>query len=163
MKTQLSQLFSLVCSITLASVAISAALPIQNAQAWGRFDGGHHPTYGGGWARPNPVVVHNTYVRGGGGGCIGCGIGAAAVAGLVGGVIIGSALASPPPPQTVIVNQAPQAIVVQGPPIGAQVPVLPPGCANMNVNGATLYQCGGIWYQPFFGGNGVYYSVVQAP
>jgi hypothetical protein len=33
----------------------------------------------------------------------------------------------------------------------------------MNVNGQQLYQCGPTWYQPFFGGNGVYYTVVQAP
>ena len=139
--------------LVLAVFLIGSLLPLNQAGAWGRFDGGHHPAYGGGWAHPSPVIVHNTYVRGGGG-CVGCGIGAAAVAGLVGGVIIGATIAnnSPPPP--------PQTIIVQGPPVGTQIANLPPGCNSMVVNGTQLYQCGPYWYQPFFGGNGVYYSLV---
>jgi hypothetical protein len=146
---------------------IAVMVPVQNASAWGRFDGGHHPAYGGGWAHQPPVVVHRTYVEHRGGGCVGCGIGVAAVAGLIGGAVIGAAIAgnAPPPERTVIVEQAaPQPVYVQqGMPIGMQVAGLPPGCGNMNVNGQQFYQCGPTWYQPFFGGNGVYYTVVPQP
>jgi hypothetical protein len=144
----------------LASVVmmVGSLLTANQAGAWGRFEGGHHPTYGGNWAHRNPVVVHNTYVNHGGGGCVGCGIGALAVAGLVGGAIVGAAIAGnqPPPPQQ-------QTIIVQGAPMGSQVSVLPPGCNSMNINGGQYYQCGPYWYQPFFGGNGVYYTMVPTP
>jgi hypothetical protein len=33
----------------------------------------------------------------------------------------------------------------------------------MNVNGASYFQCGPAWYQPYVGGNGVYYVAVPAP
>jgi hypothetical protein len=33
----------------------------------------------------------------------------------------------------------------------------------MAVNGGNFYQCGPVWYQPYFGGNGVYYTVVPNP
>lgn len=143
----------------IASIAMmtGSLLSAGQAAAWGRFDGGHHPVYGGDWAHRNPVVVHNTYVTHAGGGCVGCGLAGAAVAGLVGGAILGAAIAgsAPPPPPTTV--------VVQGPPVGAQVAVLPPGCASMMINNAQYYQCGPTWYQPFFGGNGVYYQIVPTP
>jgi hypothetical protein len=136
---------------------VGSILSANQAGAWGRFPGGAHPAYGGAWAHRDPVVVHNTYVNRGGGGCVGCGIGVAAVAGLVGGAIIGAAIAgNEPPPQ-------PTTVIVQGPPMGSQVAVLPPGCASMNINGGQYYQCGPYWYQPFFGGNGVYYTLVPTP
>ena len=163
--------------VASAAVLMSTVMPIENAHAWGRFDGGDHPAFNKRYVREKPVVIHNNYVNHDShdhdphGGCAGCGFGVAAVAGLVSGVIIGSAIANsgdqgPPPevveaPQPVIVQAPPQ--YVQGLPLGTEVSSLPPGCANMNVNGATYYQCGPIWYQPFFGGNGVYYTVVQAP
>jgi hypothetical protein len=162
MKVLLSRV--LTCALSL-SLMIATFSPVQNASAWGRFDGGHHPAYGGGWAHQPPVVVHRTYVDHRGGGCVGCGIGVAAVAGLIGGAVIGAAIAgSPPPERTMVVEQAPQPVYVQqGMPIGTQVAGLPPGCGSMNVNGQQLYQCGPTWYQPFFGGNGVYYTVVPQP
>ena len=160
----MKSLFTRIITVTISmSLLIATFSPVQNAGAWGRYDGGHHPAYGGGWAHQPPVVVHRTYVEHRGGGCVGCGIGVAAVAGLIGGAVIGAAIAGNQP-QPVIVQQ-PQTIVVQqqGMPIGMQVAGLPPGCGNMNINGQQLYQCGPTWYQPFFGGNGVYYTVVPAP
>jgi hypothetical protein len=158
------------------AVLAGVAAPLENARAWGRFNGGDHPDYGKRYVRERPVVVQRNYVNHGAPtGCAGCGIGVAAVAGLVGGVILGAAIAGnqPPPPQQVVMEQAPpqpQVIVVQAPqpmpqglPLGAEIANLPPGCANMNVNGTTLYQCGPTWFQPFFGGNGVYYLAVAAP
>lgn len=146
------------------SLLILSLAPGQFARAWGNFDGGHHPAYGGQWAHHDPVVIHNTYVSRGGGGCIGCGAGAVAVAGLVGGAIIGAAIVSNAQPRTVVVQQAPTTVVVQGGyPPGTEMAALPGGCASMNVNGVNYYQCGPTWFQPFFGGNGVYYTVVPAP
>jgi hypothetical protein len=160
MRTFLSRVVTVAVSMSLFLGAFS---PIQSAMAWGRFDGGHHPAYGGGWAHQPPVVVHNNYIEHRGGGCVGCGIGVAAVAGLIGGAVIGAAIAGNSQPQTVVVQQPQQVYVQQGPPIGMQVAGLPAGCGTMNVNGQQLYQCGPTWYQPFFGGNGVYYTVVPAP
>lgn len=147
------------------ALSLAMALPIPDAGAWGRFEGGHHPAYPGGWARPHPEVIHRTYVEHGrGGGCVGCGVGDAAVAGLLGGAIIGAAIsgASAPPPETVVVQQPPP-VVIQQVPVGTEVAALPPGCGSTYVNGVTYYQCGPTWYQPYFGGNGVYYSVVPGP
>jgi hypothetical protein len=93
---------------------LGAFSPIQSAMAWGRFDGGHHPAYGGGWAHQPPVVVHNNYIEHRGGGCVGCGIGVAAVAGLIGGAVIGAAIAGNSQPQTVVVQQPQQVYVQQG-------------------------------------------------
>ncbi|MDX8444467.1 hypothetical protein [Mesorhizobium captivum] len=31
------------------------------------------------------------------------------------------------------------------------VPALPPACVRVNVNGMTLSQCGGVYYQPYGG------------
>jgi hypothetical protein len=134
----------------------ASLLSVQNAGAWGRFDGGHAPP------RRDPVIVHNVYVHHddhhyAGGGCVGCGVGLAAVAGLAAGVIVGSALSAQP------VAPPPQTVIVEAPPVGTEYAGLPPGCQSMVVNGANYYQCGPTWYQPFVGGNGVYYSVVPMP
>ncbi len=156
----------------LALFIVSSFFPMNQAKAWGRYEGGDHPDYNHRYERDHPVVVHHTIVEHAGPptGCLGCGVGIAAVAGLVGGIIIGSAIANHPAPvveqaqpQTIVVQAPPQTVVVQGPAIGSEVSSLPPNCTNVTVNGGTYYQCGPIWYQPFFGGNGVYYTVIQAP
>lgn len=156
--------------IQTALTIVTLLVPTANAFAWGRVVGGVHPARPGAvWARPRPVAVHNVYVAHRGG-CYGCGAGFAAVAGLAAGAIVGAAIASsaPPPvyaaPAPVVVEAPPPPVIVAaGPPIGAEVAALPPGCVTMNVNGATYYQCGPTWYQPYFGGNAVYYTVVPTP
>ena len=40
---------------------------------------------------------------------------------------------------------------------------LPGGCAYAPVNGAAYYNCGGMWLQPAYGANGVFYRTVAAP
>jgi hypothetical protein len=137
---------------TISATLLSA----QNAGAWGQFNGGHRPPM------RNPVVVHNVYVNHGGNGCVGCGVGLAAVAGLATGVIVGAAIARPQP-QTVYVAQPVPTMVIASPQMGAEYGALPPGCQSMNVNGVNYFQCGPTWYQPFVGGNGVYYQVVPTP
>ncbi|MEI8345016.1 MAG: hypothetical protein WCG06_02980 [Candidatus Omnitrophota bacterium] len=81
--------------------------------------------------------------------------------------IAGVAIAEASQPTTVVVEQSsdsqPQQIVSGQPPLGAQVTVLPPGSAAQNVNGVVAYQCGNVWYKPFFGSSGVYYEVVPSP
>jgi hypothetical protein len=49
------------------------------------------------------------------------------------------------------------------PAYGTQVTMLPPGSVAINVNGTTEYECGPVWYMPYFGSNGVYYEVVPPP
>src|SRR5258708_25111447 len=69
-------------STILALAMIGFMIPAPPALAWGRFAGGIHPDHDPHWHR-DPVVVHNTYVRHTGHGCVGCGVGAAALVGLV--------------------------------------------------------------------------------
>ena len=89
----------------------------------------------------------------------GWGYGAAddALVGMAMGTMIGSAGAQP---STVVVEQP---VVQQAPPLGAQVTVLPAGCVVQNVSGTMAYQCGSVWYRPFFGSSGVYYQAVPPP
>jgi hypothetical protein len=111
--------------------------------------------YGGGgsWAAVHPPAVVNHYY--GGSGCGNCGgwnsgpspAGAAAVgavAGLAAGAAIGAAAA-------------------RHYSMGAVYPVLPAGCAYSPYGGATYYSCNGAWFQPAYGANGTYYTVVPAP
>ncbi len=37
------------------------------------------------------------------------------------------------------------------------------GAMTINKNGATYYLSGNTWFQPAYGANGVYYTVVPAP
>jgi hypothetical protein len=87
--------------------------------------------------------------------------GAAAV-GVAAGAVAGAATASAyhynaPSTSTTIVQAPPAA-----PPapvstsVGSVVTTLPSGCAPSG----QRYQCGSVWYQPYFGANGVYYQVV---
>jgi hypothetical protein len=65
------------------------------------------------------------------GGCWGCGAAALGVAAAATAVAIGSLVAS-----------------------------VPAGCPYQTVDGANYYVCGGTWYQPYYGANGLYYRVV---
>jgi hypothetical protein len=47
--------------------------------------------------------------------------------------------------------------------MGAIYATLPAGCITPNVQGTTYYLCGNTWFQPTYGANGVYYTVVPAP
>ena len=37
------------------------------------------------------------------------------------------------------------------------------GCAYNPYRGATYYTCNGAWFQPAYGANGMYYTVVPVP
>jgi hypothetical protein len=40
---------------------------------------------------------------------------------------------------------------------------LPVGCVYSSNYGRAYYNCGGTWFNPAYGANGVYYRVVSAP
>jgi hypothetical protein len=87
------------------------------------------------------------------------GFGAAAV-GVAAGAVAGAAVASAAAPRyyssTTYVAPAPAPAPV---PVaaGTVVTTLPSGCT---VNG-SVYSCGSVRYQSYFGSNGVYYQVIQ--
>lgn len=79
--------------------------------------------------------------------------------GVAAGAVAGAAVASSyHEPSTVVVNPPPAAPPPVSAPatVGTIVTTLPSGC----VSSGGRYQCGPVWYQPYFGGNGVYYQVV---
>jgi len=118
------------------------------------YGGAYHAGYGGG------AYYHPGYTAGGCWGCTsgysGGAVAAAGVVGLAAGAAIGAASASP----TVVVQQP---VYVSGPAIGSEVMALPGGCNSIAANGMTYYNCGSSYYQPHFGSNGVYYTVVASP
>ena len=81
----------------------------------------------------------------------------------IAGVAVGEAVQ----PTTVIVDQSSatgdQQSAPNAPAYGTDVTVLPSGAVSRNVHGITAYQCGSVWYRPYFGSNGVYYEVVAPP
>ena len=119
----------------------------------GGFGGAYHAGYGGG------AYYHPAYPAGGCWGCTtGYSAGAVAAAGVVGlaaGAALGSAASS-----TTVVQQP---VYVSGPALGTEVVGLPGGCNSVSANGITYYNCGSSYYQPHFGSNGVYYTVVADP
>jgi hypothetical protein len=82
-------------------------------------------------------------------------VGAVAV-GVAAGAVAGAAVASAAQPQTVVVQPPPAGAP---PPVGGYVTTLPPGCTESG----GRYLCGSVWYQPYFGGNGVYYQAIPPP
>ena len=47
--------------------------------------------------------------------------------------------------------------------LGSSVAVLPPSCSTVVVNGIGYSQCGSTWYQPYYSGTTVQYTVVNPP
>jgi len=59
---------------------------------------------------------------------------------------------------------APAPVVIAPPPVGTIVPVLPGDCVTVPAyNGGALYNCGNIYYQPFYEGTSLMYEVVPVP
>jgi hypothetical protein len=110
-----------------------------------------------------PTVVNNYST-----GCYNCGGwssgGAAVAAGVTGlavGAAIGATAAAAATPRPVYVAPAPY---VPAPYVMGDVyPVLPAGCAYSPYNGGAYYNCGGTWFSPYYGANGMYYRVVPVP
>jgi hypothetical protein len=47
--------------------------------------------------------------------------------------------------------------------IGTTVAVLPSGCTTIVVGGVGYSQCGSTWYQPYYSGTTVQYTIVSKP
>lgn len=119
----------------------------------------HPPAYGyGGYGYHPPVAV--PYY---GGGCYGCAAAAGAVAGLATGAVVGAAAASAANANATANAYSAGVAAGSAYPMGMQYAALPAGCAMTPVGGATYYTCGGAWFLPSYGANGVYYRVVPAP
>ncbi len=143
-------------------VAVSIALPgFDNVYARGGESRGGGGWNGGGRGGGGGDQNHdrgdrhdnNVYHDGGGDWW---GVAAGAIAGLAVGAAINEA--NQPPP--VVVYQQPVSAL---PAYGTQVTMLPPGSVAVNVNGTVEYECGPVWYRPYFASSGVYYEVVPPP
>jgi len=53
--------------------------------------------------------------------------------------------------------------VTAGVAIGTAVAMLPSGCTTVVVDGIGYSQCGSTWYQPFYSGTSLQYTVVSPP
>lgn len=142
---------SLAAALVLLAATAGAVTPAQAFfRAGGWHAGGIGPAGGawhaggwhaGGWAGGGywgggfhgPVVVNHYW----GGGCWACG-GAAVAAGVAAGAAAAATAYA----------------------IGSTVATIPAGCSYQYVNGVSYSVCGGTWFQPFYGNNGVYYRVV---
>ncbi len=79
---------------------------------------------------------------------------AGAIAGGILGAAAGFALSRGGPPP----------VVYAPPAIGTIMPGLPPGCVAVPAyNGAPLYNCGNVYYQPVYEGGNYMYEVVPVP
>lgn len=78
------------------------------------------------------------------------GIAAAGLLGAAAGFALGNAVAPP--------------VVIAPPVVGTVVPALPGECVTVpTYNGGVLYNCGNIYYQPFYQGTSLMFEVVPAP
>lgn len=115
------------------------------------------------------VDVNNRYYHRGGG------FVAAAVAGTIAGIAIGAAVTAPPRGYRTIYyggapyayyggvfyQPAPSGYIVVTPPVGATVPMLPPGAVVALVNGISYYSFEGYYYQPVIMSGVTQYRVVR--
>jgi hypothetical protein len=116
--------------------------------------GSRYVAGGGSWTAVHSPTVVNQYNTG----CYNCGgwgAGAAVAAGVTGlavGATVGAAAASASHP----VYAVPYVM-------GDVYPVLPVGCVYSPYGGMAYYNCGGTWFSPYYGANGMYYRVVPVP
>lgn len=111
----------------------------------GGFSTYHPPAYGYGGYAPYHAPVAVPYYHSG---CYDCA--GAVAAGAVVGVAAGAAVASAARPVPVYA-------------VGVNYATVPPGAVIVNRAGINYYQVGGTWFRPYYGANGVYYTVVSAP
>jgi hypothetical protein len=120
--------------------------------------GGYDHYYGGSYSYYHPPTTVNYY----GSSCGDCGgwstAGAAAV-GLAAGTVIGAAATSAATSNAYSAGYAAGSAYA----MGAIYATLPVGCNYSPFGGMTYYNCGGAWFSPSYGANGVYYRVVPAP
>jgi hypothetical protein len=129
------------------------------------YGGAYYHPPGAGYAGYHPPAAVNYY----GSGCYNCGgwaTAGAAAAGLAVGTMAGAAAASAN--TAAATSSAYSAGVAAGAAsaayvMGAIYPTLPSGCVMSSSQGTAYYFCGNTWFQPSYGANGVYYTVVPPP
>jgi hypothetical protein len=119
--------------------------------------GSHYVAGGGSWTAVHSPTVVNQYNTG----CYNCGgwssAGAAVAAGVT-GLAVGTAVGA-----TAAAAATPRAYYPAPYVMGDVYAALPAGCAYTPYNGAAYYNCGGTWFSPYYGANGMYYRVVPVP
>jgi hypothetical protein len=75
---------------------------------------------------------------------------AAGAAGVAAGAAIGAAI-----------DDDDDVVVVNTPAAGNYVSTIPSGCALESSGGATIYNCGGVLYEPYYEGSTLVYRVVN--
>lgn len=130
-----------IACVLVAGLATPAAARVEDYGARRYTRVGNHPANRGG----HEVVIDRRRGPGWAGAIAGGILGAAA------GLALGSALAPAP-------------VVIAPPAMGTVVPVLPGDCVAMPAyNGGVLYNCGNVYYQPFYEGTSLMYEVVPVP
>jgi hypothetical protein len=105
------------------------------------YAGAYHP----------PAVVNQYY----GTGCYNCGGWGGAAARVAVGAAVGVAAVS--------AANANAAAPHSGYVVGDVYAALPAGCGYSPVGGSAYYSCGGTWFSPYYGANGMYYRAIPAP
>ena len=123
-----------------------------------RYGGAYYHPPGAYYAGYHPPTAVGYY----GARCYNCGgwpVAAAAVA----GAAVGTVAASTSSANAYSAGYAAGASTSPTYVIGAIYPALPPGAVVSTIGGATYYVANGMWFQPSYGANGVYYRVVPVP
>ena len=136
------------------------------------YGGANNEYYGGAYDTYHPPVTVNTTYEEGCDDCGGWSTAGAAAVGLAAGVAVGAAVASDNAAAVNATNttNAYDAGVAAGvaesstATVGAIYTSLPPaGCVPSTHDNTQLFNCGGVWFMPSYGANGVFYRVVPAP
>ncbi|MGK7936264.1 MAG: DUF6515 family protein [Xenococcaceae cyanobacterium] len=91
------------------------------------------------------------------------------------GLIIGTAISTPPPYYSTVyvgsttyiysdgifLQPSGSSYIVVKPPVGAVVTYLPEGCEMVKINNVNYYNCSNIYYQPVYRNGNTVYKVVQ--
>jgi hypothetical protein len=135
-----------------ATHTYASGASVYHPPAYGAY-GYHPPGYGYGYAYHPPVAVPYYSASG----CYGCAVAAGAVVGATVGAVAASASAN----TAAAYSSGYAAGSAAGYALGVNYAVLPTGCAYQA--GFNEYNCGGSWFRPAYGANGLYYTVVPAP
>jgi hypothetical protein len=144
----------LLMTFILASTLL--ALPTQSTKAWVAYGRAGYAHVG--YARPGYGCCYHA-----GYSCGGVSTGTAMAAGMA-GLAVGAAVARANTPVYNSYYVAPPPVVVPpSAPIGSVYSSLPYGYQPAYINGVQYYVFGGTYYRSYWGGNGVYYTVVPNP
>ncbi len=127
--------------VTTRLATVATAIPVTTRLSTGYGYPAYHP----------PVAVPYYSASG----CYGCALAAGAVVGATVGAVAASANTAAAYSSGYAAGSA------AGYAMGVNYAALPTGCAYQA--GPNEYLCGGSWFRPAYGANGLYYTVVPAP